>query len=280
MEEKGTLYICGTPIGNLEDITIRQLNIFKLVDFIACEDTRHTLKLLNRYEIKAKLISFHEHNYKKKSEEIVKLLLEGKNIALVSDAGMPVISDPGDGIVLRCKEEGIKCTTVPGPTALISGLILSGISSDGFVFGGFFPKDNKGRKKEAERLKYESRATIYYESPHRLKKTLHFLFENLGAKRRAAVVREITKIYEESLYNNLAELLEHFETNEPRGEIVIVLEGAPEGADLAAYRDISVTEHMKIYLEKGLDNKEAMKYVAKDRGLSKREIYAILQKNK
>ncbi|MCL2566283.1 MAG: 16S rRNA (cytidine(1402)-2'-O)-methyltransferase [Defluviitaleaceae bacterium] len=278
--DKGTLYICGTPIGNLEDITIRQLNIFKLVDFIACEDTRHTLKLLNRYEIKAKLISFHEHNYKKKSDEIVRLLLEGKNIALVSDAGMPIISDPGDGIVPRCREEGIKCTTVPGPTALISGFILSGISSEGFIFGGFFPKGSKGQKKEIDRLKHESRASIYYEAPHRLKKTLSFLEKNLGAQHHAAVVREITKVYEESIYDTLGELVEYFDKNEPRGEIVIVLEGVSESIILDVYKDISIKEHMEIYLEKGLDSKDAMKSVAKDRGVSKREIYAILQKDK
>ena len=278
--KKGMLFICGTPIGNLEDISIRQLKTLRLVDFIACEDTRHTLKLLNRYRIKAALISFHEHNYKRKTEEIIKLLIEGKNIALVSDAGMPLISDPGEGIVGACKAAGIACTTVPGPTALISGLILSGIKGGGFVFGGFFPKDNRGQKEEIRRLKGESRTAVYYEAPHRLRKTLSFLEKNLGGERRAAVVREITKVYEESRYDTLSGLKVYYEENEPRGEIVLVIEGAvcPEGIAGTEYNDISLEEHMGIYREKGLDNKEAMKQVAKDRGVSKRDVYAALQK--
>ena len=283
MEEKGTLYICGTPIGNLEDITIRQLKILRLVDFIACEDTRHTLKLLNRYNIKAKLMSFNEHNYKKRSDEVMGLLLEGKNVALVSDAGMPFISDPGGGIVWLCMNEGIKCTTVPGPTALVSGFILSGIESGtggSFVFGGFFPKDNKGRKEEIDRLKSETRPTIYYEAPHRIKKTLDLLVKNLGGERKAAVVREITKVYEESLSSTLGELLGHFDENEPRGEIVLVLSGAEKEAGIAEYDSISIKEHVEMYLGTGLELKEAMKRAAKDRGVSKREIYAQIQKDK
>jgi len=275
--EKGTLYVCGTPIGNLEDITIRQLKCFRLVDFIACEDTRHTLKLLNRYNIKAKLLSFNEHNFKKRSEEVISLLLDGKNVALVSDAGMPVISDPGQGMVQRCMQEGIKCTTVPGPTALVSGFILSGIGGDrSFIFGGFFPKDNKERREEIERLGSESRPTIYYEAPHRLRKTLDSLAEGLGPERKAAVVREITKLYEESLSSNLGELKEHFRQNEPKGEIVLVLGGAEKGAGSAAYDELTIKEHVELYLKSGLELKEAMKRVAKDRGVSKRDIYAAV----
>jgi len=280
--EKGTLYICGTPIGNLEDITIRQLKTLRLVDFIACEDTRHTLKLLSRYKIKARLISFHEHNYKKKSDDIIALLLEGKSVALVSDAGMPVISDPGEGIVNLCRAAGITCTTVPGPTALVSGFVLSGVKSDGFVFSGFFPKDNKGQKLEIELLKREPKATVYYEAPHRLKKTLSLLLKSLGPERSAAVVREITKIHEESRYDTLANLYNHFDENEPRGEIVLLIEGTGlvNGGDRLEYDGLTIEEHMKIYLEQGLDNKEAMKKVAKDRGVSKRDIYAALQKDR
>jgi len=280
--EKGTLYICGTPIGNLEDITIRQLKCLRLVDFIACEDTRHTLKLLNRYNIKAKLISFNEHNYNKRSEEILALLTNGKNIALVSDAGMPIISDPGGGIVELCMENDIKCTTIPGPTALVSGFILSGVTSDlngaGFVFGGFFPKDNKERKEEVERLKTGGHPTIYYEAPHRIKKTLDILLKSLGGERQAAVVREITKVYEESVRGTLSELLIHFEQNEPRGEMVLVIEGVGKDADLAEYANLTIKEHVEMYLRAGLVLKDAIKRVAKDRGVSKREIYAQVHK--
>jgi len=282
--EKGTLYICGTPIGNLEDITIRQLKCFRLVDFIACEDTRHTLKLLNRYNIKAKLISFNEHNYNKRSEEVLELLKDGKNVALVSDAGMPLISDPGAGIVDLCMENGIKCTTVPGATALISGFILSGItsrvSSGGFVFGGFFPKENKERKEEIERLKSSAHPSIYYEAPHRIKKTLELLKKEVGGERKAAVVREITKVYEESVRGNFDELIAHFEQNEPRGEMVLVIEGVNEEVDSTQYDDLSIKEHVEMYLSAGIQLKDAMKRVAKDRGLSKRDVYAQIQIDK
>ena len=279
---KGTLYICGTPIGNLEDITIRQLRCLRLVDFIACEDTRHTLKLLNRYNIKARLISFNEHNYYKRSEEMIALLSEGKNIALVSDAGMPLISDPGAGIVKLCRDNSINCTTVPGPTALISGFILSGITSDvrggGFVFGGFFPKDNKERKKEQETLKTRTQPTIYYEAPHRVKKTLELLQKDLGEDRQAAVVREITKVYEESVRGSLGELVAHFEQNEPRGEIVLVIEGAVSDGDAAEYDNLTIKEHVEMYLGADVPLKDAMKRVAKDRGVSKRDVYAEIHK--
>ena len=275
---KGTLYICGTPIGNLEDITIRQLKCLRLVDFIACEDTRHTLRLLNRYNIKSKLISFNEHNYNKRSEEMLALLTEGKSIALVSDAGMPIISDPGAGIVKLCMDNDINCTTVPGPTALISGFILSGITSGvknaGFVFGGFFPKDNKERKEEIEMLKTRTQPTIYYEAPHRIKKTLDILQKDLDDNRQAAVVREITKVYEESIRGGLCELVAHFERNEPRGEIVLVIEGVDSDTYAAKYDNLTVKEHVEMYLRAGVDLKDAMKRVAKDRGVSKRDVYA------
>jgi len=280
--DKGTLYICGTPIGNLEDITIRQLKCLRLVDFIACEDTRHTLKLLNRYNIKARLISFNEHNYNKRSEEVIAFLKEGKNIALVSDAGMPIISDPGAGIVKLCMDNDINCTTVPGPTALISGFILSGITSDaggaGFAFGGFFPKDNKERKEEMEILKTRAQPTVYYEAPHRIKKTLVLLQKDLGDNRQAAVVREITKIYEESIRGSLCELISHFEHNEPRGEIVLVIEGVANDSGTAEYDSLTTKEHVEMYLGVGLELKDAMKRVAKDRGVSKRDVYAEIHK--
>ena len=279
---KGTLYICGTPIGNLEDITIRQLKCLRLVDFIACEDTRHTLKLLNRYNIKARLISFNEHNYDKRSEEVIALLKEGKNIALVSDAGMPIISDPGAGIVKLCMDNDICCTTVPGPTALISGFILSGITSDagstGFVFGGFFPKANKEYKEEIEILRTRTQPTIYYEAPHRIKKTLGLLQKDLGDSRQAAVVREITKVYEESIRGILSELISHFEQNDPRGEIVLVIEGVDNDANLAEYDNLTIKEHVEMYLGAGVVLKDAMKRTAKDRGISKRDVYAEVHK--
>jgi len=281
-KKRGALYICGTPIGNMEDITIRQLKTLRLVDFIACEDTRHTLKILNRYKIKSRLISFHEHNYKRKAGEIIELLLKGNNVALVSDAGMPLISDPGEGLVNMCREAGIVCTTVPGPTALISALILSGINSDSFVFSGFFPKDNKGQKEELKRLMRETRTAIYYEAPHRLKKTLAFLLKNLDSQRSAAVVREISKIHEESLYDTLANLSAHYNRHEPRGEIVLVIEGAQESIDenTAGLNEMLLEEHMQVYLDSGMENKEAMKQVAKDRNISKRDVYNALQKGR
>ena len=279
----GTLYICGTPIGNLEDITIRQLNTFKLVDFIACEDTRHTLKLLNRYEITKKLISFHEHNYMAKSEELIKLLAEGKSIALVSDAGMPIISDPGQGIVKKCKAQGITVTTVPGPTALISGFILSGLESNGFVFSGFFPKDKKGIKEQIEYLHGETKAVIYYEAPHRIKKTLAVLNEGLGGDREVSLVREITKIHEEALSDKLCNLVLHYEEREPKGEFVMIVSGVSQSSlaekKQAEFADLTIAEHVEVYTEKGMSVKDAMKLAAKDRGISKREVYAVLNKD-
>ena len=281
--EKGTLYICGTPIGNLEDVTIRQLNTFKLVDFIACEDTRHTLKLLNRYEINKKLISFHEHNYMAKSEELIRLLSEGKNIALVSDAGMPIISDPGQGIVKKCKEQEITVTTVPGPTALISGFILSGFDSGGFVFSGFFPKDKKGIKEQIEYLQSETKAVIYYEAPHRIKKTLAILAESLGDKREVSLVREITKIHEQAVSDKLINLVQHYEDREPKGEFVMIISGVSQSSiaqkKQEEFVDLTIAEHVEMYEEKGMTTKEAMKLVAKDRGVSKREIYAAINKD-
>ena len=277
------LYICGTPIGNLEDITIRQLNTFKLVDFIACEDTRHTLKLLNRYEIAKKLISFHEHNYMAKSEELIKLLNEGKNIALVSDAGMPIISDPGQGIVKKCREQGILVTTIPGPTALISGFILSGLESDGFVFAGFFPKDKQGRQTQIEYLERETKAVIYYEAPHRIKKTLAVLENGLGSEREVSLVREITKIHEEAITDKLSNLIRHYEDKEPKGEFVMVVSGVSRESiaekKQEEFADLTIAEHVEMYMEKGMSNKDAMKLAAKDRGVSKREIYAVLNKD-
>ena len=281
--EKGTLYICGTPIGNLEDITIRQLNTLKLVDFIACEDTRHTLKLLNRYEITKKLISFHEHNYLVKSEELIKLLSEGNNIALVSDAGMPIISDPGQGIVKKCREQGIMVTTVPGPTALISAFILSGLESNGFVFAGFFPKEKKGQREQLEYLMQENKAVIYYEAPHRIRKTLALLEEGLGGEREASLVREITKIHEEAITDKLSNLVRHYENREPKGEFVLIISGVSQSSIVekqqAEFAMLTIAEHVEMYTEKGMSSKDAMKLAAKDRGVSKREIYAVLNKD-
>jgi 16S rRNA (cytidine1402-2'-O)-methyltransferase len=273
----GTLYICGTPIGNLEDITVRQLNTFKLVDFIACEDTRHTVRLLTHFNISKKLISYHEHNYKSKGMEIIRLLNEDNNIALVSDAGMPCISDPGSDIVRLCIENSINVTAVPGPAAFVTAYALSGILSQGFVFYGFFPQDNRTKSKLTDRLKSADTPYIFYEAPHRLIKTLKFLSESLGSERNITIVREITKIHEQVKKGCLSDLVLYYESNAPRGEIVLIIEPPGEEQllemDKAQYCHMDIKSHVKMYEGKGMDTKDAIRQTAKDRGLSKRQVY-------
>ncbi len=275
----GTLYICGTPIGNLEDITIRVLNTLKEVDLIACEDTRHTIKLLNHYDIKTKMTSYHEHNKQTKGEELIKEIAGGKNIALVTDAGMPGISDPGSDLVKLCLQNGIPVTCCPGATAQVTGLVLSGISARRYAFEGFLPRDKKERKEVLQSLTSEYRTTVFYEAPHHLTTTLSDLLKALG-DRKAATVREITKKHEAILTGTLSFLLDHFTQTEPLGEFVIILEGADKEQAVKDAQDkwleISFTEHLEIYLQKGASKKEAMKLVAADRGIPKREVYAQL----
>lgn len=270
---QGKLYIVGTPIGNLEDMTLRGLRILKEVDCIAAEDTRHTVKLLNHFEIKKHLIAYHQHNEQSGSDKLIELLEEGQQIALVSDAGMPVISDPGSVIIGRCAERGIPVEVVPGPNAGLCALVLSAIDAGRFTFMGFLGKQNKDIKAGIEKIAASEETVILYETPHRLVKTLTAMAE-IMPERRMSISREITKKYEETRRGTIAEHLSHYQENPPKGEFVLVIEGG-EGVqtideDLNAG---SLEEHMEHYLTQGMNEKEAMKQVAKDRGVSKREIY-------
>ncbi len=267
------LYICGTPIGNIEDITIRVLNILKSVDIIACEDTRQTLKLLNKYEIKATLTSYHEHNKEEKGLRLIEKLREGADIALVSDAGMPGISDPGELLIKQCIEEDIPYTVVPGATAAVTALVLSGFSSRSYCFEGFLPKNKKYREHIFNRLLSEERTSILYEAPHHLCDTLKELADIMG-QRRAVCARELTKKHETLTRGTLSELYDYFSRNEPRGEFVIVI----EGAELSETEgDTDILSLFSGYISKGMSEKDAMKQTAKDMGVGKREVYAAVK---
>lgn len=277
----GKLFLCATPIGNLEDITLRVLETLKQVDLVAAEDTRHTLKLLNHYEIRAKLTSYHEHNKREKTPELVQELLSGKNIALVTDAGTPAISDPGEELARAAMEAGIQVTSLPGASALVVALSMSPLSSRRFVFEGFLPSGKKERREVLESLREEPRTIVLYEAPHRLLKTLRELEAVLGG-RRVNLCRELTKVHEELLVSTVPELIRYFEMNEPRGEMVLILEGAdPESLKeeaIRSWKELSAAEHVKFYTDQGFGEKEAMKLAAKDRGVSKREIYEEIKK--
>ncbi|SHK35560.1 16S rRNA (cytidine1402-2'-O)-methyltransferase [Anaerocolumna jejuensis DSM 15929] len=275
----GTLYLCATPIGNLEDITLRVLRTLKEVDLIAAEDTRHSIKLLNHFEINTPMTSYHEYNKIDKGHYLTGLLKEGKNIALITDAGTPGISDPGEELVKMAYEEGIAVTSLPGPSAVVTALTLSGLPTRRFAFEAFLPSDKKERQNILKGLKTETRTIIIYEAPHRLLRTLKELAENLG-DRKATVIRELTKKHETAFLTSLAEAVRYYEEEEPKGECVLVIDGlkAEELAEKERekYADLSLNDHMKLYLDKGMDKKEAMKAVAADRGVSKREIYQQL----
>lgn len=273
----GILYICGTPIGNLEDITLRQLRVLKEVNLIAAEDTRHTIKLLNYYNISCPLTSYHEFNKKEKGAKIIKKLLEGESVALVSDAGMPGISDPGEDIIALCYENNITVTTVPGPTAIISALILSGISSRQYIFEGFLPQNKKEYKQAINRITKESRTIILYESPHRLVKTLEILKEAVGNERRLAIVRELTKKHEEVIRLTIEEAINFYAENKPRGEFVLVIEGK-EYIQENSWDKIYIPEHVDMYINYGYNKKEAIKLVARERNMPKRDVYDIVMK--
>lgn len=278
----GTLYLCATPIGNLGDMTLRVIEILKTVDIIAAEDTRNTIKLLNHFEIKTPMTSYHQHNLDTKGPVLIEKLKEGKNIALVSDAGMPGISDPGEDMAKRCRQEGIPVTIAPGASAGISALVLSGMDARRYVFEGFLPTDKKERQSVLKNLEKETRTTVFYEAPHRLADTLAALIKAAG-DREAAAVREITKRYEEVRHDTLSGLLEYYRDNPPKGEFVIVVAGMSESAlrqeEIDGWLAISIEEHMQKYISEGMTEKEAMKRVSKDRGVSKREIYAYLNKD-
>ena len=270
--DKGTLYLCATPIGNLEDVTLRVIRTLKEVDYIVAEDTRHTLKLLNHLDISKPLISYHKYSNEQKEEKILSLLEEGNNIALVSDAGMPGISDPGEELVKIAHKRNIHVTVLPGATAGLSALVLSGLPTSRFVFEGFLPRDKKIRKEILNQLKGEERTIIIYEAPHHLLGTLKDLHEVLG-NRRLAVVRELTKIYEEVLHFTLEESVEYYSKNPPKGEFVLVIEGGKKEKEDKWFRDISITDHILAYMDEGLSKKEAIKKVAADRDLPKSQVY-------
>lgn len=276
----GILYLCPTPIGNLKDISERVLETLREADLIAAEDTRNSMKLMNAFDIHVPMTSYHEYNKTEKAYTLIDKLKEGTNIALISDAGTPGISDPGEVLVKMCHEEGIKVTSLPGPCACITALTLSGLSTRRFAFEGFLPSDKKERKEVLEDLKREYRTFIIYEAPHHLKNTLAELKDALGDTRKIAVCRELTKKFEEVLHFDLSSAVEYYEKNDPKGEYVLVIEGLNRSEEKEKiqknWQEMSVEDHMKIYLDAGMDKKEAMKAVAKDRGVSKSEIYNSL----
>ena len=275
----GKLYLCATPIGNLEDITYRVLRTLGEVDLIAAEDTRNTIKLLNHFEIKTPMTSYHEYNKVDKARELVRRMQEGINIALVTDAGTPAISDPGEELVRQCVEAGVEVTSLPGAAACITALTLSALSTRRFCFEAFLPTDKAERVLVLEDLKRESRTIILYEAPHHLKKTLEELYSVLG-DRPIALCRELTKKFEEVRHSTLAAEMERLQTQDPRGEYVLVIQGKSFAEQKKEseenWQQLSIAEHMQHYLDAGVDKKEAMKKVAKDRGVSKRDIYQAL----
>ena len=276
---QGKLYLCATPIGNLEDITFRVLRTLKEVDLIAAEDTRNSIKLLNHFDIHTPMTSYHEYNKIEKAEVLIRKMQEGTNIALITDAGTPGISDPGEDLVRMCYEAGIEVTSLPGPAACITALTLSGLQTRRFAFEAFLPSDKKERQAVLAELVDETRTMILYEAPHRLVKTLKELLETLG-NRKMTLCRELTKKHETAFASTIEDILKFYETQEPKGECVLVIEGKSR-AELvqesrAKWEEMSVGEHMEVYLSQGMDKKEAMKAVAKDRGVSKRDIYQAL----
>ena len=275
----GKLYLCATPIGNLEDMTYRVIRTLGEVDLIAAEDTRNSIKLLNHFEIKTPMTSYHEYNKIEKGQKLVEKLQSGMNIALITDAGTPGISDPGEELVKMCYEAGIEVTSLPGAAACITALTLSGLSTRRFCFEAFLPTDKKEKQAVLKELVDETRTIIMYEAPHRLVKTLQELLDNLG-NRRITVCRELTKKYETAFVTTLEEAVRHYEENDPKGECVLVIEGRSREElrqeEVSKWEEMSIEEHMELYLGQGIDKKEAMKKVAKDRGISKRDVYQQL----
>ena len=276
---QGTLYLCATPIGNLKDITERVISTLKEVDLIAAEDTRNSIKLLNHFGIKTPMTSYHEYNRYDKAAVLIEKLKEGKDIALITDAGTPGISDPGEVFVSMCREAGIRVTSLPGACALITALTMSGLKTGRFCFEAFLPSDKKERKEILEELRSETRTIIIYEAPHHLRKTLKELSDVLG-NRNMAICRELTKQFEEVLHFTVSEAVEYYDVNEPRGEYVLCIEGRDREEvrqeEQLSWQELTIEEHMKLYEDRGMDRKECMKKVAKDRGISKREVYDAL----
>ena len=279
----GKLYLCATPIGNLQDMTPRVRETLESVDLIAAEDTRNSIKLLNHFEIKTPMTSYHEYNKIEKAYTLIEKMRQGMNIALITDAGTPGISDPGEELAAMCYEAGIEVTSLPGPAACITALTLSGLSTRRFAFEAFLPADKKERRRILEELTDETRTIILYEAPHRLVKTLEELREALG-NRQMTLCRELTKKHETAFRTTIDDLLLYYQQEKPLGECVLVIEGKShkelEKEQQASWEEISIEEHMSLYEEKGNSRKEAMKLVAKDRGISKREVYQYLLGNK
>ena len=279
----GKLYLCATPIGNLEDITFRVVRILKEADLIAAEDTRNSLRLLNHFEIKTPMTSYHEYNKIEKGHQLVEKMLGGLTVALITDAGTPGISDPGEELVKMCLEAGIPVSSVPGPAACITALTMSGLSTRRFAFEAFLPSDKKEKQAVLEELKTETRTIVLYEAPHRLLRTLQELYDTLG-ERRITVCRELTKKHETAFQTTLNGAIDWYSANEPRGECVLVLEGKSresiEKEKQESWQEISIEEHTESYENQGISRKEAMKLVAADRGTTKREIYQYLLEHK
>ena len=280
MEEiKGKLYLCATPIGNLDDITLRVLNTLKEVDLIAAEDTRHSIKLLNHFDIKTPMTSYHEYNKVEKAVYLVEQMKQGVKVALITDAGTPGISDPGEELVKQCYAAGVPVTSLPGPAACITALTLSGLGTRRFCFEAFLPTDKKEKQWILNELKEETRTIILYEAPHRLIRTLEELSQALG-ERRITICRELTKRYETAFCTTFSEALSYYQEEDPKGECVIVVEGKSieeiRIEQTKAFEELSIEEHMERYEGQGMDRKEAMRMVAKDRGISKREVYQYL----
>ena len=272
----GQLYICATPIGNLEDITLRVLRILKEADLIAAEDTRNTIKLLNHFEIKTPMTSYHEYNKVEKAKYLVEQMAAGVTVALVTDAGTPAISDPGEELVRQCYEAGIPLTSLPGPAACVTALTVSGLPARRFCFEAFLPSDKKERKEILKELENETRTIILYEAPHRLVRTMKELYEALG-NRRISLCKELTKAFEQVFRTTLSDAISQFEAEAPRGEQVLLIEGRSreelKEKEVQSWEKFSLEEHMEYYLDQGLEKKEAMRMVAKDRGISRREVY-------
>lgn len=275
----GTLFLCATPIGNLSDMTPRVVDTLREVDMIAAEDTRNSIRLLNYFDIKTPMTSYHEYNKVEKADQIVSWLHSGKNIALITDAGTPAISDPGEVLVAKCMEAGIPVTSLPGCCACITALTLSGLPTRRFCFEGFLPSDKKEKKFILDELKEETRTIIMYEAPHHLKRTLAELYEVLG-ERRITLCRELTKRFETVYPTTLAGAIEYYEDNEPKGEYVLVVEGLCRRQLILEkqkeWERLTLKEHMQLYEDQGMDRKEAMKKVAADRGITKRDVYQAL----
>ena len=273
------LYLCATPIGNLEDMTFRVINILKNADLIAAEDTRNSIKLLNHFDIHTPMTAYHEFNKVEKAKELVEFMLEGKDVAVITDAGTPGISDPGEELCRQARAAGITVTSVPGACACITALTMSGLPTRRFCFEAFLPTDKKELKRVLEELKDETRTTVLYEAPHRLLKTLQLLLDELG-DRRMTVTKELTKKHENSYEGRISEHIAYFSANEPKGEYVLVMEGRSfEELDRESrdqWENISLSEHVQMYIDKGMDKKEAMRAAASDRGISKRDVYNAL----